>query len=213
MPAVRVTSQSPWHVVFVIDDSGSMSGQPANDVNEAMETMIEEMRLMSQGMKPYFKVSVISFGNDSNVLAKAQTEVQIDLNAVAKFSGNSGTTNAAAALSDAYSVLSSNGGAPTDFEPFVFFLSDGAPDNEQLALDAGQRLKTMSLPAGTPRIVTIGFGQPNDQFMKALASNPELYKKLQKSTDIKDLLPAVGTIAGTKGAGGAEGVAEAIMQL
>lgn len=211
MPAERVTSKSPWHVVFVLDDSGSMSGQPAIDLNEAMETMIEEMRLLSQGMKPYFKVSVVSFGSDSRILAKAQSEGQVDLNVVAKFSGNSGSTNAAAALSDAYNILAANGGEDSDFDPFVFFLSDGAPDNDQLALDAGQRIKTLSIPAGTPRIVTIGLGSPNDSFMGALASNPELYKRLQKSSEIKNLLPAVGTIAGTKA--GADGVAEAIMQL
>lgn len=211
MPAERVTSKTPWHVVFVLDDSASMSGQPANDLNQAMETMIEEMRLLSQGMKPYFKVSVVSFGNDSHILAKMKSEGDIDLSTVAKFSGSSGSTNAAAALSDAYNILAANGGESSDFDPFVFFLSDGAPDNAQLALDAGQRIKTLSIPAGTPRIVTIGLGSPNDSFMEALASNPELYKKLDRSSEIKNLLPAVGTIAGTKA--GADGVVEAIMQL
>jgi uncharacterized protein YegL len=211
MPAERVTSKSPWHVIFVIDDSGSMSGQPAMDVNEAMETMIEEMRLLSQGMKAYFKVSVVSFGSDSTVLATAQNEKQIDLTSVAKFAGNSGSTNAAAALSEAYNILVSNGGTPTDFDPFVFFLSDGAPDSAQLALDAGLRIKALSIPAGTPRLITVGFGSPVDAFMSSLATRPELYKKLQKSSDIKNLLPAVGTIAGTKT--GADGVVEAIMQL
>ncbi|MBB6255413.1 uncharacterized protein YegL [Nitrospirillum iridis] len=188
-----------------------MSGQPAKDVNEAVETMVEEMRLLSQGMKPYFKISVISFGSDSTILAKAQSESQINLGAITKFGGNSGSTNAAAALSDAYNILASNGGSSTDFDPFVFFLSDGSPDNSQLALDAGLRIKSLALPAGTPRIVTIGIGSPADAFMSSLATNPELYKKLQKSSDIKDLLPAVGTIAGTKT--GADGVVEAIMQL
>ncbi|PWC82494.1 hypothetical protein TSH100_23630 [Azospirillum sp. TSH100] len=211
MPAERVTSKSPWHVVFIIDDSGSMSGQPSSDVNQAMETMIEEMRLLSQGKKPYFKVSVISFGSDSKILAKVEPETQINLDAVMQFAGNSGSTNAAAALSDACQLLSSNGGAANDFEPFVFFLSDGAPDNEALALEAGRRIKALSVAAGTPRIVTIGFGQPNDQFMTALATTPELYKRLQVSSDIRAFLPAIGTVAGTNT--GADGVAQAIMQL
>ena len=211
MPAERVTSKSPWHVIFVIDDSGSMSGPPASDVNQAMETMIEEMRLLSQGKKSYFKISVISFGSDSKILSKAQSETQINLDTVTRFVGNSGSTNAAAALSDALQILTSNSGAQTDFEPFVFFLSDGAPDNKELALDAGGRIKSLSIPAGTPRIVTVGFGQPNDQFMTALATTPELYKRLTVSSEIRAFLPAIGTVAGTNT--GADGVAKAIMQL
>ncbi|MBP2227675.1 uncharacterized protein YegL [Azospirillum agricola] len=211
MPALRITSKSPWHVVFIIDDSGSMSGRPSSDVNEAMETMIEEMRLLSQGKKPYFKVSVIAFGSNCTVRATAQSEVDIDLDGVTAFAGQSGSTNAAAALSEALDILTAHGGAPTDFEPFVFFLSDGAPDNGALALATADKIKGLQIPAGTPRIVSIGFGQPNDQFMTALASNPELYKKLQKSSDIKTFLPAIGTMAGT--GTGADGVAKAIMEL
>lgn len=211
MPALRVTSKSPWHVVFVIDDSGSMSGRPANDVNEAMETMIEEMRLLSQGKKAYFKVSVVSFGSSCTVLATAQSEQSIDLAAVTGFAGQSGTTNAAAALAEALDILTAHGGEPTDFEPFIFFLSDGAPDNDALALATADKIKALQIPAGQPRIVAIGFGQPKDQFMTALASNPELYKKLSKSSDIKTFLPAIGTMAGT--GTGADGVAKAIMQL
>ena len=211
MPAERVTSLSPWHVVFVIDDSTSMSNDPAKNVNAAMVQLISDMQLLSQGMKPYFKLSVISFGSDSKVLATLQNEMQIDTNVVANFQGTSGTTNAAGALTEAYNILANNGGSERDFEPFVFFLSDGDPDNPQLALDAGQKIKSMSVPAGTPRLVTLGFGATNDSFMRDLASNPELYKKLQTSSDITSVLPAVGTMTGK--APGADGVAQAIMHM
>ena len=212
MPAERVTSLSPWHVVFVIDDSWSMSTSgAAKNVNAAMEQLISDMQLLSQGMKPYFKLSVISFGSDSKVLATLQNEMQIDTNVVANFQGTSGSTNAAAALTEAYNILANNGGSERDFEPFVFFLSDGSPDNQQLALDAGQKIKSMSVPAGTPRLVTLGFGATNDLFMRDLASNPELYKKLQTSSDITSVLPAVGTMTGK--APGADGVAQAIMHM
>ena len=211
MPAERVTSLSPWHVVFVIDDSTSMSNDPAKNINAAMVQLISDMQLLSQGMKPYFKLSVISFGSDSKVLATVQNEMQIDTNVVANFQGTSGSTNAAAALTEAYNILANNGGTERDFEPFVFILSDGSPDNQQLALDAGQKIKSMSVPAGTPRLVTLGFGATNDLFMRDLASNPELYKKLQTSSDITSVLPAVGTMTGK--APGADGVAQAIMHM
>lgn len=211
MPASRVTSKNPWHMVLVLDDSGSMSGQPCADLNEAIKELIDALVTASMGQKPYFKVSVISFGSNYQTLAEAVTENDLDENVVANFSGNSGSTNAAAALDEAARILKNNPGQETDFEPFVFFLSDGHPDNAAQALQAADTIKNMSLPSGTPRIVTLGFGSVDDGFMGSIANNSELYKKMNSSKDIVQLLPAIGTI-GTQ-AGGAEDVEEAIMKL
>ena len=93
----------------------------------------------------------------------------------------------------------------------MFFFSDGHPDNATLAKEAAEKLKALSLPSGRPRIVTLGFGAVDDDFMKAVATNSELYKKMNDSKDIVKLLPAIGTI-GTQ-PGGAEDVEEAIMNL
>lgn len=211
MPASRVTSKNPWHIVLLLDDSGSMSGQPCNDLNEAIKELIDALVTASMGQKPYFKVSVIAFGSNFNTLAEAVPETDIDENVVANFQGSSGSTNAAAALDEAARILSNNPGQETDFEPFVFFLSDGCPDNASTALQAADKIKNLSLPSGAPRIVTLGFGNVDDGFMEGLANNSELYKKMDSSQDIVKLLPAIGTI-GTQ-AGGAEDVEEAIMKL
>ena len=212
MPASRVTSKTPWHVVFVLDDSGSMSDQPARDVNGAMTTMIDEMKILSQGQKPYFKISVITFGSTPAMVCEAQSEMQLDMSKIACLSGKSGSTNAAAALNDAYQLFQRYPGTQTDFEPFLFFFSDGAPDNEADALQAGDRIKNMTITAGRPRIVTIGFGSPNDDFMAKLATNAELYKKLGSQKDILSFLPAIGTVTGTV-TGGAAGMEQAIIQI
>lgn len=198
-------------MVLVLDDSGSMSGQPCADLNEAIKELIDALVTASMGQKPYFKVSVISFGSNYQTLAEAVTENDLDENVVANFGGNSGSTNAAAALDEAARILKNNPGQETDFEPFVFFLSDGHPDNATQALQAADTIKNMSLPSGTPRIVTLGFGSVDDGFMGSIANNSELYKKMNSSKDIVKLLPAIGTI-GTQ-AGGAEDVEEAIMKL
>ena len=205
MPANRVTSEHPWHVVFLIDDSISMSSNGGSTaVNEAMQYMMDEMEQRTKGLKPYFKISIVSFGSDYQDVAVAKSEQDIDTNHVTQFKGNSGTTNAAAALIRACEILESHPGRTTDFEPFVFFLSDGQPDNEALALQAGDRLKAMTIASGQPRVVTIGFGQVNDGFMRSLASNPEVYKRLQTADEIVHLLPAIGTIVGGGGSGGAQ---------
>src|SRR5262249_18681033 len=91
MPAPRVTSNSPWHLVFVLDDSESMTGAAANTLNQALDEMLEEMKLLSQGTKPYFKISVIVFGSHVKVIAEAESEQTLDKAKVTSFSGTSGT--------------------------------------------------------------------------------------------------------------------------
>lgn len=211
MPASRVTSKNPWHLVLLLDDSQSMEGEPSNDLNEALKEMIAELKMLSMGQKPYFKVSVVSFGSGYSNLLEAQSETNIDEDDLANFSGKSGSTNAAAALDEAARILKANPGEETDFEPFVFFLSDGYPDNADLALKSGSEIKGLDLASGRPRIVTLGFGDVDENFMKSLASNAELYKKLSSSADIRKLLPAIGTI-GTQVEGAAQ-VEEAIVRL
>ncbi|MDX6406860.1 MAG: molecular chaperone DnaK [Blastocatellia bacterium] len=211
MPASRVNSMSPWHIVLVLDDSGSMIGSPADEVNNAVTAMIDELKLMTSGMKPYFKLSVITFGTRPELVCEAVSEQAVDMNKAASLKGDSGSTNAEAALEEAYQLLRKNPGAATDFTPYIFFLSDGAPDDVDAALAAGDKLKKMSIAAGTPKLVTIGFGPVNDDFMQKLASNTEMYKKLQDYRQIVKIFPAIGTIAQT--ATGTEGMDQAIMNL
>ena len=212
MPANRVTSKSPWHIILVLDDSGSMSGEPSKNVNNAILELFDVLVTTSMGMKPYFKVSVISFGSSFSTLAEAVTDTDIDDKAIAVFNGGSGSTNAAAALEEARRILTSNPGAPADFEPFVFFMSDGFPDNSQAALEEADRIKGLELESGRPRIVTLGFGEADDNFMQSVATNPELYKKMVDSKDIVKLLPAIGSV-GTDGQGGAAQAEKDIAQL
>ena len=211
MPANKVTSRNPWHMVFVLDDSGSMSGAGCQAVNEAMKELIDALITASMGQKPYFKVSVVSFGSSFNTLVEAVPETDLDENVVANFQGKSGSTNAAAALDEAARILSANPGSETDFVPFVFFFSDGKPDDPAMAMQAADRIKSMSLPSGDPRLVTLGFGSPDDSFMSSVAKNSELYKKMNDPKDIIGLLPAIGTV-GTQ-AKGAEDAEETIMKL
>jgi uncharacterized protein YegL len=211
MPADRVTGKTPWHVLFVLDDSLSMEGDPARDVGKAVQAMIEEMRIISSGMKPYFRVSIVRFGSAPEVLCEAVSEQDIDLDRVSAMEGTSGSTNAAAALEESMRILREHPGEATDFNPYVFFFSDGEPDDGKAALQAGQNLKALGISAGTPRLVTIGYGNVNDAFMSDLASNKELYKKLKNHQEITKFLPQIGTIAQSQV--GVQGVDAAIMNF
>lgn len=211
MPAERVWSNSPWHVVLVLDDSTSMEGDPVKAVNDAVGSMIDEMKIISGGLKPYFKLSVVKFGSAPHTLAEYRSEQQVNVSGVTTLNGGSGSTDAAAALQAAARILTKNPGQATDFTPYVFFLSDGAPDSEGAALSAGDQLKALNIAAGTPRVVTIGIGDANDDFMRKLASTPELYKRLNNTNDLARFFPAIGTFVSS--AAGTAGVDEAIMNL
>ncbi len=220
MPAERITSFSPWHAVLVLDDSGSMRGRKIEALNDAIRAMIDEMRLWSGGgRKPYFRVSVISFGSSATILSEAVGEGAVDIARVTALRADSGTTNAAEALTKAIEVLDRNPGETSHFEPFVFFFSDGRPDHRQTALDQGARLKALHLASGEPRLVTIGIGKADDGFMKELATSRHgeaRYRRLKDADDIKYFFPTIGTVAASMAAdrrSSAEQLEEAIMTI
>lgn len=220
MPAERITSFSPWHAVLVLDDSGSMQGWKIESVNDSIRALIDEMKLWSGGgKKPYFRVSVICFGSSAEILCEAVGEGEIDIARVTSLRGDSGTTNAVEALTRAIEVLERNPGQTTDFEPFVFFFSDGRPDHRQSALDEGARLKALRLASGEPRLVTIGIGDADDGFMKGLATarhGEARYRRLGDADDIKYFFPTIGTVAASMAAdrrSSAEQLEEAIMTI
>jgi uncharacterized protein YegL len=212
MPAQRVTSNSPWHLVFVLDDSGSMSGKPANKLNEGIGAMIEEMKLISQGTKPYFKLSVVVFGSRPEVLAEAQSEQTIDKTKITSFSGSRGNTDMAGALNETADILKRKPGNATDFDPYVFLLTDGQPDHEANALSAAQTLKNMEIAAGKPRLIAIGLGDNvNMSFLQQIASNPELAKHVDDPDELTRLFPMIGTVVTS--AGGTQAVDQAIVDI
>ncbi|MBI4724741.1 MAG: VWA domain-containing protein [Rhodomicrobium sp.] len=211
MPASRVTSASPWHIVLLLDDSSSLAGEPAQILNKALRDMIAEMEIAAKGTKPYFKISIILFGSSSRIIAEAVSERDIDLDRVAVFSGSSGSTNIGSALATAANLLERNPGRATDFRPFVFLFSDGLPDDAQEALTAAQRLKSLNIPAGSPTIVCIGLGDTDVHFMKSVASSPELFLRLSDPMFLTRFFPAIGTVAGSKT--GEASIKQAIMNI
>jgi len=212
MPNNRVTSINPWHILFVLDDSGSMSGSPSESLNDSMKLAIDEMKALTMGKKNYFKITVIRFGSQSSILCEAESEKDIDENSIFQFSGESGLTDMEAGLQDAIDVLNRNGGEDTDFRPYVFLLSDGEPDNEGDALNAATKLKATTIPAGKPRIITIGLGSDvNENIMRKIASNEELYVHLQNPEDMVRFFPNIGTATAT--GGGEEAIEQSIINI
>jgi uncharacterized protein YegL len=188
-----------------------MAGQPAAKVNEALREMIAEMELLSQGTKPYFRISVVSFGSNVATLVEWAAESDVDIDQIAWFTGDGGTTNTREALAEAIKVLERHPGRETDFRPYVFFFSDGHPDDAGGAVAMAEKLKEMRIAAGAPRIVTIGLGNADETFMRAIASNPDLFVHLADPSQLVRLFPSIGTIVGS--AGGEAAIDAAILNL
>src|SRR5580658_2007633 len=130
--STRIQSANPMHIVLLADNSGSLQGQPAKDVTEAVQTWILELQQATRGKKEYFKFSFITFGSSSEVIAAAVNVNDVDA-ATVVIDGNGGSTNMSAALIDARAVVTRSA-APHHCPPFVFLYTDGQPDDPTAAL-------------------------------------------------------------------------------
>ena len=213
MPAKRVTSRNPWHLVFILDDSISMQGTRAAQVNEVMEEFLDELGLTSMGMKPYFRVSIIVFGSAVEVSCEAVPECDLQPDSLVRLTGARGTTNAASALDEARALLKRNPGKETDFRPFVWFMTDGQPDDKALALDAATALRALDIPAGSPKVFSIGYGATDHDFMREIASSPEFYVQLKEPRQLQGLLPTIGTVVTAPPMSAADGADEMAQRM
>jgi uncharacterized protein YegL len=173
-------------------------GIPYTFVNDGLRALFAELSMTSMGgAKPYFKASIIRFGDRPKVLAEARAPVDLDadMDKIATFDGSSGTTDMAGALDEAARVIKRHPGNASDFEPWVFLFSDGYPNDAASAQAAASRLKSVSVAAGQPKLMTLGFGDADDALMTSLASGPEWYRRLANAAAIERILPAIGTVA------------------
>lgn len=188
---LRIQSANPMHIVLLADNSGSLHGDPAVEITEAVQNWIYELQQATRGKKEYFKFSFITFGSSSEVIVAGVNVNEVDA-ATVVIDGQGGSTNMSAALLDARDVVAQSA-APHHCPPFVFLYTDGNPDDANGALAAASTLKSLSLPCGAPRIVALGFGSVNDAFLRQVATSPEFYKRVANSQELMRLLPAIGT--------------------
>lgn len=197
MPAERVTSFSPWHVVLLLDDSDQAQGQVSADLNEVAREILAEMDVASKGSKPYFKVTAIAYGAGATVLEECKDAREIDEDRVASLSGSDGRAHLAGALSAAREILERSPAASTDFRPYVFVLSGGGVDEDRAALlRAASALKRARTASGAPKVAVISLGDTDEKLMGAVASRPELSRRMQDLESFLGLFPPIGTVAG-----------------
>jgi uncharacterized protein YegL len=114
-------------VVLLLDTSGSMSGEPINTLNKAVEAMIAEFK-KAETMETFIKLSIITFGNNG-------VELHTPLEEVSKIQFKplitGGWTPMGTALTMAKAMIEDKSiFKGRDYRPAVVLLSDGEPNDD-----------------------------------------------------------------------------------
>lgn len=205
MTDLQIQSAHPMHIVLIADDSRSLRGEPAQKVTEAIRAWLLELQTSARGKKEWFLFSLITFGTSPNLIVEAVSLNHVDAGKIT-IVGRSGTTNMAAALDLARSVIE-RAALPHHCPPFAFIYTDGRPytdapdvDDVDATLTAADSLKHLALPVDweasgmtSPRLVTLGFGNVDDKLMRKIATCPKFYKRFHTADDLIESLPRLGT--------------------
>jgi uncharacterized protein YegL len=114
-------------VMLLLDTSTSMSGDPINELNRAVEAMIKAFK-KAETMETFIKLSIITFGNDGVQLHTPLEEVsKIEFNPL----DVGGSTPMGTALKMAKAMIEDKTiFKGRDYRPAVVLLSDGAPNDD-----------------------------------------------------------------------------------
>ena len=197
MPAERVTSFSPWHIILVLDDSDGVSGNVAQEINAVILDLLAEMETASKGSKPYFRVSAIALGDTPVVIETFQDVREVEPDRLASVSGGAGQANLASALDEATAILTSHPGNKADFRPYVFIFAGSKDFGERsLLARSAAKLKRLKIDAGAPKIVAFAFGDADLENLSLLASTPQLAKRPGELSNFLSAFAPIGTYAG-----------------
>jgi len=199
MADVRVTSKNPLQVVLIADDSGSMTGQPAQEVTEGIRDFMAKLQSFGKGEKNYFKLLLVKFGDSPKVEHEFTPALEVNANEI-EVTGDSGSTNMDEALELVAQTMEANKPeSEMDPAPLVIFWSDGQNTGGD-PLPAAERIKSMQCPCGrSPLFITCGFGDADRGLLEPMATSVEHYKELKNAQELEAFLGNVGTLVTTKG--------------
>lgn len=197
MPASRVTSASPWHVVLV-GNAQPGKRETIRPVTDALEFMIEEMSLISGGGKPLFRVSIVDGSRQPQIVAEATRDVEAaELLAAAKPARKTRKLpQLADLLNTARSILETHQGNRSDHTPWVIVMSNNA-SSDRRAEAAADALKTLNISAGAPRIMVFDFQTTVNSTLQAITSDATLYRPIASPGEVAVALPTLVNIGGS----------------
>ena len=161
-PAGFVGGYMPKDIVFILDHSGSMSGQKITQLKQAFTHIINDLKTVD-------RFGIITFNSRSDdlygQLMDASSSNKKD--GVSKINGiyAGGSTNINDAMLGALRILSKSSGRV----PIIFFLTDGCPTSGITNTDT-IRANVRNANTKGVRIYSLGFGyNVNFPFLKAMA--------------------------------------------
>lgn len=177
VPGVAQTKALPRELVFVIDTSGSMGGEPIRQARAALQRGLDTLT-------PGDRFNVIQFNSQTQALfmqpqAASANNIARALRYVDQLQANGGT-EMAPALTMALESPASQSELPDKLVQQVVFITDGSVGNEA-ALFAQIRRQL-----GDKRLFTVGIGSaPNMHFMREAARwGRGVYTAIQDTSDV-----------------------------
>ena len=128
-------------VVLLLDTSASMSGQPIQELNQGLSTFLEDVCQDEQASLSV-ELALVTFGGSPTLINDFQT---VDELVPPKLSAG-GNTPMGEAIDYALDLLEKRKINYKDnnigyYRPWLFLITDGAPNDEARCLEAGQRLQ------------------------------------------------------------------------
>lgn len=170
-------------VYLLLDNSGSVSGEPAEEINQAVKNMMAVMAAPEN--KDGFRISVISFGSNATLLCDDKLPQGI----VANVDGNGGGTELMPALEIVESQEVSFAPRPNRVKSnsMSIVLTDGGFGDTDQATQKISDLKRLGM-----QVMTIGVGDGCDEsVLRSMATSSDYYAKTNGS-GLMSLLTQVG---------------------
>jgi len=178
------------HVIFILDDSGSMSGSPWNDLTLAYKAFLRK-RVSDQGGQGDM-VSIVIFNSSSRIVGPI---IQPIKNAPKHLDYNGGGTCFLPAMLDGEKCLNET---PLNKCPVVVFMSDGESDDYEQAADVSLRMfancdaKNVSLQIHT---IAFGSGAKRDA-LKKVATRRGKFHNAPTGFDLQETFKVIAANAG-----------------
>ena len=125
-----INYQQKCPVVFVLDVSGSMGGDPINELNKGLQTFEQEI-LQDDTASARLDVAIVSFGSDERVEHDFALMQDYGMPVLT----TSGSTNLEAGMRKGMEILEARKqwyreSNQTYYRPYMILVTDGAPDQD-----------------------------------------------------------------------------------
>ena len=175
------TDVEPIYTVLVLDNSGSMAGDPLREARNSSADFVDLMNLEEDGDA----VAIVRFDGSAEVMSHLSQERKDVVQAIQRIT-DGGSTNIAAGLSLATQEFTLNP-PPENTRSLIILLSDGQSDANS-AINAADQAKAQGI-----HIVTIALGSARGDTLARIASSEADYYETADPTALLDIYSEIAS--------------------